>query len=144
LLRLADGLVAFSSYRVLNAPRSSIGATPGGPSRGGLFESHPARQARRTVRRLEDPNGCRSGIVLFGHDRDQGQEHTVVAMTNHRPRSIARAIRGLVGDAMFLVGMVAAVLVLGPIYAVGSLLHRINPRTRAGRPVVTHEPAVQP
>jgi len=69
---------------------------------------------------------------------------TLVAMTNQRPRSTTRAIRGFLGDAMFLAGMVAAVIVLGPIYAVGSLLHRIRPRTRAGRPIVTHEPAVQP
>ena len=68
----------------------------------------------------------------------------MVAMTNHRPRSIVHAIRGFLGDVMFLAGMVAAVIVLGPIYAVGSLLHRIHPRTRPRRSVVTHEPAVQP
>jgi len=45
------------------------------------------------------------------------------------------------GDALFIAGIVAAVVVLGPFYAASALLRRIRTRAGAGLRAALHRPA---
>jgi len=69
-------------------------------------------------------------------------ERTLPTMTRDPgPRARKRsAVGSLVGDALFFAGVVAAFIVLVPVYAVGAVLQRISSGVRAGLRFVLHRP----